>query len=123
MTDDDIARDRAIIEAASAAPWIVRPGCGDEGPMVFAADGDSVLRRYDGTPYIPDDDANFIAAARTRWPAALDEIDRLRTELATEKRRVAAMLAAARKETSDVHQAMAAGAVRDAVERAAKETP
>lgn len=50
-------KDKAVCDAATAGPWN--------------------LRSWPVTDWDPED-ADFINRARTRWPAALDEIERLR---------------------------------------------
>lgn len=88
MTDDDIKRDRAIIDAATPGEWTTSVGVyedpdGDEdltfarGPMVNRRKFKDVAGwRAQGKA-----DAAFVAAARTGWPRALDEVERLRMEL------------------------------------------
>jgi len=87
MTPDEIAEARRIIEAATPGPWNAEDGfivlsepelieCpGSGGAMSYT----SVVARlhWRGTP---EWEANekLIAAARTGWPKALDEIERLR---------------------------------------------
>lgn len=70
MTDDEIARARAIIAAATDGPW-----------ETTGAAGQTVLSRgmviADSQPH----NARLIAAARTGWPAALDEIERSQARL------------------------------------------
>ncbi len=72
----DWQRDREACEAATSGPWWVSEtdGCVIAGPFGgFDVDvGDCDWR---------DKDVEFALRARTRWPAALDEIDSLRAEL------------------------------------------
>ena len=89
----DITNSRAVCDAATPGPWY---------PNGFNEDE---IDGYDGTPIgvsdrldtricllevaqhhelevaIPFSDMKFIAAARTGWPAALDEIAELRVKL------------------------------------------
>lgn len=77
MTPDDIKKAKILIDAATPGPWIeshdglsstVKLGT---GPTICEMEYSlKRLNRYD---------ANFIAAARTGWLEALDEIERLRT--------------------------------------------
>ncbi len=81
MMPEELATDRAIIEAATPPPWL--SGSLDGGPAVIPSGVDEA-----GWPHLTiythsAADAAFIAAARTRWPAALDEIERLRRALAS----------------------------------------
>lgn len=71
----DFNADRTICDAASSGPWFV-----DENLANQVRQPNVSKRRRITTP--PDfdgiADARFIAEARTGWPAALDEIERLR---------------------------------------------
>lgn len=72
MTPDEIAADRAIIDAATPAPieWDDMAGAVyDDGG--WTAD------------FAREEDGQFFIAARTRWPAALDEVERLRSGIAS----------------------------------------
>lgn len=69
MTPDEIAADRAVIDAATGGEWSTY---GYEVRADFP-DGDGC--RVAG--YVEEFDAAFIAAARTGWPRALDEVERL----------------------------------------------
>jgi hypothetical protein len=95
---NDWTKDREIIDAATSGPWELRdddPECGGAwisymGPPVIDVHGAStpggvVYSDFDAGGLatgitISDDDARFISSARTRWPAALDEIERLTRE-------------------------------------------
>ena len=75
----DFAKDRAICEAATPGPWMNDNLSnsliwGPKGPgfELIAKVNYGILWR---------DNARFIAKARTGWPAALDEIERLRAAL------------------------------------------
>jgi len=71
MSDD---KDREVIAAATDGPWAF---CPDSG-LVFDRDGlDIIETNYGNYRY----NARFVASARTRWPAALDEADSLRAQL------------------------------------------
>lgn len=90
MTDDDeIREDRRVIEAAAGGPWETKTiRMGDRvtvDALVIAPNAasfrDQVADCYDNTAASDSEceaNAAFIARARTRWPAALDEVDRLR---------------------------------------------
>lgn len=70
----DFARDQRLCEAATQGPWTVRSSY--YGVMRFdirSSMFDIRLRN--------EANARFIAEAREGWPAALDEIDRLRRAL------------------------------------------
>ena len=91
-----IPEARAVIEAATPGPW--RALLNSHGMTGVHSDGTgSNVKIYHVTladEAHPDTharqraDATCIAAARTGWPAALDEIDRLRAELRTCERQV-----------------------------------
>jgi hypothetical protein len=75
----DFAKDRAICEAATPGPWMNDNLSnsliwGPKGPgfELISKVNHGLLWR---------DNARFIAEARTGWPAALDEIERLRAVL------------------------------------------
>jgi hypothetical protein len=75
----DFAKDREICEAATPGPWMNDNLSnsliwGPKGPGfgLIAKANYGILWR---------DNARFIAEARTGWPAALDEIERLRAAL------------------------------------------
>jgi hypothetical protein len=65
--------DRKLIEAATPGPWVSN----ELGVMLPATDDHEceILGSFDFQV-----DNDFAASARTRWPAALDEIERLRQE-------------------------------------------
>lgn len=70
----NFTEDRRICEAATPGPWDdVEDGWVIEGDGFVM--GDSIAQAERTV------DARFIAEARTGWPAALDEIDRLRNAL------------------------------------------
>ena len=96
--EERIAQHRAICNAATKGPWFLdvdAPYC----PVVWTGHEDALggevaaHRREHGFIYAPDDyprggnnpaeSMRFIAAARTGWPEALDEIARLRRALYT----------------------------------------
>lgn len=85
MTADEIRADKALCEAATEKPWRAatswRRGL-ELPPMVWDASGDAIVNLMpDGTPYLEPEDAAFIAAARTRWPAYIAEVARLRAAI------------------------------------------
>lgn len=69
-TKRDFNADRALIDAATAGPWVVAPVPLTK-TVVTPVLGNAIRTRTE-------EDARFIAEARTGWPAALDEIERLR---------------------------------------------
>jgi len=79
MTDDDLNRMRAIVEAAVEAPWSVTESETDHAPNFIVRDANGMWVAECGND---PDGARFIASARTDWPACLDEIERLRTKIA-----------------------------------------
>jgi hypothetical protein len=90
MTKEEIAADRAVCDAATPGPWFHRHSYVDEkerkgelpSKTVHATSdsGDDVICRCEGGYGV--EIAAFIAAARTRWPAALDRIEQLEKEVA-----------------------------------------
>ena len=81
MSKIDIPAARAIIAEATVGPW---QRWDHTGHIVY-----STAERMQGAhPVVvdkemQDDDAIFIAAAREGWPAALDEVERLRASQLT----------------------------------------
>jgi hypothetical protein len=69
MTPEQLAADRATCDAATPGPW----ECGQYRPGIVTTQYQIVGVRACDVP--------FIAAARTRWPAALDRIEQLEREL------------------------------------------
>ena len=79
MTPEKIAEWRALCDAATPGPWF-RDECGSEVTRLLCADDPSrAYGRVSETvaDYLYFCDADFIAAARTALPDALDEIERL----------------------------------------------
>ena len=82
MTDKEIQADRDVIAAATEGNWGVCDFEYCDGFLIGVDEG-----AY-GQFFVQADskeDATFIAQARTRWPAALDEVERLQDEV--ERRR------------------------------------
>ncbi|ANY67676.1 hypothetical protein BBD42_15290 [Paenibacillus sp. BIHB 4019] len=90
----DWADDKRTCEVATAGPWEARSWATDGADKYFVTQavsgGKEVATawkglRYMGAPMITDEEAAanacFIASARTGWPAALAEIDRLHDEV------------------------------------------
>ena len=93
MTPEELAADQAVIEAATEGPWEDGIGSIEQGPIEV---GEGKFRYLDletivSAHSISDggfsnqepiectkEDRQFIVQARTRWPAALKEIGRLR---------------------------------------------
>lgn len=69
MRPEELAADRAVCDAATPGPW----ERGQYQPGIVTTQYQIVGVRACDVP--------FIAAARTRWPAALDEIEQLKTAL------------------------------------------
>lgn len=86
-----LAADRAVCDAATEGPWMI-----DEAPrlagavsarlsgvgrQVAEATGEAAQFDYRAEPHVVQKaNARFIAAARTRWPIALDVIESLTAE-------------------------------------------
>lgn len=81
MTPDDIAADRAVIAAATPGPWKHEDGTDVRTPLVDGPHRPGVAGFPAPIRIGSNQDAAFVARARTRWPAALDEVERLRAEL------------------------------------------
>ena len=109
MPDYDVAADREIIEKATPGPWAWeqygeksnnfhvgiavdkhdQPVYGQTETMPYDEDKDLFVEEIIWHDSIGDsqetncnyDDAAFICAARTRWPAALEEIERLQEKV------------------------------------------
>ncbi len=98
MTDEDLARDEAICAKATPGPWS-QCGAGRGGcvcGLVWSVPADTIVAHLDAAGVIdlkghwlgrdgspPTDyraDAAFVAAARTGWPRALEEVKSLRSE-------------------------------------------
>lgn len=85
MTAEEIARLRALCEKATEAPWSYY-AADEETPsredIVYSGGHPTFTGSFSvGEMHHPEDRA-FIAAARSALPRALDEIERLRAELA-----------------------------------------
>jgi hypothetical protein len=90
----DTERDRAICEAATPGPWIELGRNVPESGIVATADYISKIAYIERADETEDPaqfnaraDAAFIAHARTALPAYIEEVERLRAELAESKRR------------------------------------
>ena len=85
MTEAERKADRALIDAATPGVWRPERHDCDSGDIlyqVWSAQSEQVTFCVDdGSTNNARTDANFIAAARTRWPAALDEVERLNQKL------------------------------------------
>lgn len=85
MTPDELAADRAVIAGATPGPWTVAPWDSprewEAGWQIDAPGVDDCIVEAGHGREGSICDAAFIAAARTRWPAALDEIEQLRRDL------------------------------------------
>ncbi|GIQ63547.1 hypothetical protein PACILC2_21150 [Paenibacillus cisolokensis] len=86
----DFARDRVICEAATPGPWIARAWTVPTNDQFNVGTEDADLatfwqgKRYAGSREVSAEEARsntvFVAEAREGWPAALDEIERLRED-------------------------------------------
>ena len=84
ITDDEIKAARALCDAATPGPWkhVRGPAARD---VLYDANGRELLftsNEYYARADLEENDAAFIAAARTLVPRLLDEVERLRTALA-----------------------------------------
>lgn len=77
FTPTRIAVDRAVIEAATPGPWWNESGVVHAKGPQWTPENHSCVHPLNGEW----EDAEFAAAARTGWPAALDEIERLQKRL------------------------------------------
>jgi len=68
ISPDEIAADRAVIDAATTGEWVA-----DHMLVISTRAGWWSPMKYDGHRVGPD--AAFIAAARTGWPRALDALE------------------------------------------------
>jgi hypothetical protein len=84
-TQRDFKADRAICDAATPGPWVDTSTSEEVGPIRSISEEDHaysiICQDLEGDDR--EADRTFIAAAREGWPAALDEIDRLRIAAAT----------------------------------------
>jgi hypothetical protein len=94
LTDDDVKRLRELLAKATPGPW--RSQRAGNAPCHGALVGQSAIlelprpyneayiaeRKLREVSLFTDDDADLIAAMRNALPDLLDEIDRLRAELA-----------------------------------------
>ena len=94
MTPEEIAADRAVIDAATEGPWTVFVDDNSEHdgqvgggvwPYVEAPDGRRVNESHDRSWH----DMEFIAAARTGWPRALDALEAAQAEANELRERIA----------------------------------
>ena len=83
LTDREITDALALCEAATPGPWAYEtplpPAGATEVHWPVSLADDDVMPVCD---YIRLEDARFIAAARTGWPKALEEVQRLRAQVA-----------------------------------------
>lgn len=80
MTPDELARLKALADAATPGPWRVVPPC----PHPIDESGDCGCFRGGDVVALPGEpaaDADFTAAARTAVPALIAEVARLRAVL------------------------------------------
>ena len=95
FTPERISQDRALCDAATPGEWIVNQIKGHTENQIETKHPDFANRKPWGhivaevglcagdlTQTKFESDSVFIAAARSRWPAALDEIERLQAERA-----------------------------------------
>ena len=84
VTNDEIKAARALCDAATPGPWkhVRGPAARD---VLYDANGRELLftsNEYYARADLEENDAAFIAVARTLVPRLLDEVERLRTALA-----------------------------------------
>ena len=84
MDDDQIKAARALCEAATSGPWSAEDGTADRAPTINGPARPGVAGFPVPMRVASNQDAAFIAAARTLLPAALDEIEKARTTSAAE---------------------------------------
>jgi hypothetical protein len=91
MTEDQLKAIEARANGATAGPWHLAICCDEHGEDATRAniEGGAV----DVAMEVLNDDAVFIAAARTDVPALVTEVRRLRTKLATIQTGILAALA------------------------------
>lgn len=77
MTPEQIAADRAV-QNATTENWAT--GTRDDGSRWLSIGYPRIGPHYQGDICCSDADAVFLEQARTRWPAALDEVERLTAE-------------------------------------------
>lgn len=83
ITDDEIKSARALCDAATPGPWkhVRGPAARD---VLYDANGRELLftsNEYYARADLEENDAAFIAAARTLVPRLLDEVEQARREL------------------------------------------
>ena len=97
ISPDEIAADRAVIDAATGGDWQVLVGASWAGEVVVATSDGHPIAVVSTAPADPGAiaDATAIAAARTGWPRALAaleaawaEVERLRASLALQSESV-----------------------------------
>ena len=114
MDADELKRDRETCERATPGPWQapseeVADQIGLQIRAVYYPEGDTrrnttfvcEVHKQSKRPDVGHFNSAFIAAARTRWPLALDEIDRLRDALAACEREMDGLSFALRQPCSD----------------------
>jgi hypothetical protein len=82
MTPDELAADRAICDAATPGPIEVGESANEVTPTFLVGSDHLFWGRFvSGPNRDAANDAIFFAAARSRWPAALDRVEELQKEL------------------------------------------
>lgn len=82
MTDEEIAKARALCEAATPGPWTAEYGTSDRAPTINGPARPGVAGFPVPVRVASNQDAAFIAAARTLVPALLEELESARRDLA-----------------------------------------
>ena len=82
MTDNELSKLRALTDSATPGPWSAMPF--DDCSRVYSGEPLKgrlvVISPYEYNPR-DEEDAAFIAAARTAVPALIGEVERLRADL------------------------------------------
>lgn len=81
---DIVQRAKAALEGVTAGPWETERSKYVSGWYIFPKGGATVLHAVDSEGLAPPD-FQFLAAARTLVPELVDEIEKLRTEVAFAK--------------------------------------
>lgn len=82
MTDEEIAKARALCEAATPGPWTAEYGTSDRAPTINGPARPGVAGFPVPVRVASNQDAAFIAAARTLVPVLLDALESMRLHAA-----------------------------------------
>ena len=119
MTPDEVAADRAVIDAATGGEWQVLVGASWAGEVVVATSDGHPIAVVSTAPADPGAiaDATAIAAARTGWPRALDALEVMADAVLDEMTRAEkaeAEVAALRERVADLEGQLAMRGTTDA---------